>query len=258
VRIQVFFGCLIACLFSFSLSFAQTLSQPEGAENSVLLKPVALLLNPHTTETDTPEAAADSLPSTEPQSKAKPSGTPAGRAKPGVGSPAVATPYTFPTSGEMNRFWLKNSLGPKAAIGAAFTASWNQWVIDSPKEWSKDATGWSQRFGSSLLDNAINTTSLVWLSRASGQDPRYRRCDCTGVGPRTGHAILLAFTAYNRNGDLKFSPAKIVAPVTGPLVTRNVVYPDSFGTSNAFSGWGYYLAGGVAWNIVREFFFKGW
>jgi hypothetical protein len=156
----------------------------------------------------------------------------------------------------MNHYWLKSTLGPKALLGAAFTASWNQWVIDSPSEWTKDTTGWGQRYGASLLDNGINTTSLVWMSRAMHQDPRYRRCDCTGFWPRTRHAIVLSVTAYNRSGDLTFSPPKIIAPYTGPLVTRNTIYPDSFGTSNALSGGVYYLVGGVAWNMVKEFVWK--
>jgi hypothetical protein len=153
----------------------------------------------------------------------------------------------------MNRYWFKNTIGPKALIGGAFTASWNQWIADSPREWTKDAKGWGQRFGSGLLDNGINTTSLVWLSRATGQDPRYRRCDCTGFGPRLGHAIRLTFSGYNRSGNLTFSPAKIVAPFTGPMVTRNTYYPDRFGWGNVGSAGGYYLAGSVGWNIVREF-----
>ena len=108
--------------------------------------------------------------------------------------------------------------------------------MDSPSEWTKDATGWGQRYGSSLLDNGINTTSLVWLSRAMGQDPRYRRCDCTGSWARARHAIKLEFMAYNRSGNLTFAPAKLIAPYTGPLVTRNTIYPNNFGTGDAFSG----------------------
>jgi hypothetical protein len=157
----------------------------------------------------------------------------------------------------MNRYWLSHTLGPKALIGGTFTASWNQWITDSPSEWAKDATGWGQRFGSAMLDNGINTTSLVWLSHFTGQDPRYRRCECTGFGPRLGHAFKLAFTGYNRNGSLVFSPAKVISPVTGPLVTRNTVYPDRFsGVGHAFGGYGYYMAGGVAWNVFKEFFWN--
>jgi hypothetical protein len=59
--------------------------------------------------------------------------------------------------------------------------------------------------------------------------------------------------AYNRSGNLTFSPAKIIAPFTGPAVTRHTYYPDRFGWGNVGSAGGYYLAGSVAWNMVREF-----
>jgi hypothetical protein len=253
LRTQVVLSCLIAyCLFSFPQSFGQTSDQPE--ETAALQPPASPDSDLNVPDT----AATDTASSADPQGSGKASGSVSGRAKPSAGSVSTSTTYVFPTSGDMNRYWLKNTLGPKAWAGAAFTASWNQWITDSPKEWTKDATGWGQRFGSSLLDNAINTTTLVWTSRAMGQDPRYRRCDCTGLWPRSRHAIILAVTAYNRNGDLKFSPPKIIAPYTGPLVTRNTIYPDRFGTGDAFSGGVYYLAGGVAWNFVREFIFRFW
>lgn len=181
-------------------------------------------------------------------------GTGVTRSKP---SPASATTtYVFPSAGEINRYWISNTFGPKAFVGGAFTASWNMWVTDSPREWTKDSDGWGQRFGSSLTDNAINTSTLVLLSRAMHQDPMYSRCDCSGAWPRTGHAIRMVFMARNRSGDLRFAPAKVIAPFTGPMVTRNTFYPDRYGFSNAFSAGGYYLAGSVGWNLVREFIFK--
>jgi hypothetical protein len=57
--------------------------------------------------------------------------------------------------------------------------------------------------------------------------------------------------SYNHSGGLSFSPAKIIAPFTGPMVTRNTIYPDRYGFDNAASGGGYYVAGSVAWNMVR-------
>jgi hypothetical protein len=70
--------------------------------------------------------------------------------------------------------------------------------------------------------------------------------------------MQLAFMSYNRNGRLRLSPAKVVAPFTGPMVTRNTIYPDSFGFGNAGSAGIYYLAGSVGWNLVREFVWKIW
>jgi hypothetical protein len=170
----------------------------------------------------------------------------------------TTTSYTFPSGKEMTHYWLRNVAGPRAAFGATFTASWHTWVDEEPQEWHRDFGGWSKRFGSSLLDNTINQSSLVLLSRAMGQDPMYYRCACTGSGHRTVHAIKMAFTARNHSGDRVFSPAKIIAPFTGPLVTRSTIYPDRFGPSDAFgvSSGAYYLVGAVAWNVIREFFWK--
>jgi hypothetical protein len=232
MRTRVVLGCLVGCcLFCFSLCFAETPSEVpgNGADNDA--------------------ATAD----TQPQGTV--GGGATGRAKPTATATApAAITYTFPSNAEMNRYWLKSTLGPKAFVGATFTASWNQWIADSPSEWAKDATGWGQRFGSAFLDNGINTTSLVWISRVEQQDPRYRRCECTGFKPRFGHALKLTFYSYNRNGGLSFSAAKVISPVTGPLVTRNTVYPDRFsGAGDAFGGYAYYFAGGFAWNVIREF-----
>jgi hypothetical protein len=245
------------CLFSLSSLFAQGVGQIPTAtsDDTIELQPQALALSdfaPSETET----TIADTVPSLDPQGKG--SGvccTPAGRAKPGA--PAATTkPYVFPTNGEMNRYWLKNTLGPKAWIGGAFTASWNQWVSNSPSQWGSNGTAWAQRFGTALLDNGINTTSVVWISRATHQDPRYRRCDCTGYKARTWHAVRMAFMGFNRDGDYVFSPAKMISPFTGPLVTRNFVYPANHDTKDALHGGPYYFIGSIGWNLVREFFVK--
>lgn len=225
------------------------------SDDTVDLQPQALALS-DSAPSETETTSADTVPSVDPQGQGN--GVccvPAGRAKPGA--PAATTkPYVFPTKGEMNRYWLTNSLGPKAWIGGAFTASWNQWVSNSPSQWGSDGTAWAQRFGTALLDNGINTTSVVWISRATHQDPRYRRCDCTGFKPRTWHAVRMAFMGFNRDGDYVFSPAKMISPFTGPLVTRNFVYPANHDTKDALHGGPYYFIGSIGWNLVREFFVK--
>ena len=254
MRIRVALGCLIACFLS-PLSFCQTLSQPPAAspQETAELQPLHLI-DTSLTGTDTNATVSDTDPSEDPQGgNGKAGGGSSGRAKPTATAPAT-TPFVFPTSADMNRYWLQYTIGgPKPYLGAAFTASWNQWISDSPKEWDKQATGWSQRYGTALLDNGINTTSLVWISRATHLDPRYHRCECTGAKARTFHAFKLVFLSYNRSGDLTFAPAKFIAPFTGPAVTRNTIYPDRFGWGDVGSGGAYYFVGGIAWNLVKEF-----
>jgi len=184
-------------------------------------------------------------------------GTPVGKTPTPAASAsgtAAVSGYTFPTRSELNHYWLWNVVGPKAWIGGVFTASWKTWVDTSPTEWHRDAEGWSKRLGVALLDNSINTSSVMLLSRAMGQDPMYYRCACTGFWPRTKHAFKMSFVGRNHNGDAVFSPAKLIGPFTGPVVTRSTIYPDGFGPTDGLRP--YYLVGGVAWNWIREFFGK--
>src|SRR5262245_50582193 len=39
--------------------------------------------------------------------------------------------YVFPTRREMNRYWIRSTLGPRAPVGAGIRASWNTWVSNS-------------------------------------------------------------------------------------------------------------------------------
>src|SRR5262245_48291545 len=205
--------CLTAsCLFFSSLSFARDLGRfvRQLPEQNVEVKTVS---SPESTDSSSSVATTvveESLPP-DPQDSANgstsSSGTTSGKGSgsaSGSGSALPATTYVFPTSGEINRYWLRTTVGVKALLGAGFTASWNTWVNTSPKEWHRNGSGWSKRFGSALLDNGINTSVLVLGSRAMHQDPMYRRCDCSGTGARTKHAIKMTFMSPDRSGSLRF------------------------------------------------------
>src|SRR5262245_59274983 len=72
----------------------------------------------------------------------------------------ISSGYVFPSSREINRFWIKNVVGPRALAGSVFRASWGTWVTDSPEEWHSNPSGWSKRFGVGALDNGINQSAL--------------------------------------------------------------------------------------------------
>jgi hypothetical protein len=268
VRRSIACNCLIVCsLFSSSLSFAQNLSPkiPALPEQTAELQNAALTQSPdpNTSVSETASGTQNTVATSDPQSVARASSSGSSNSSgnsnssgssnsSGTGS-AATTPYVFPSSGEVNRYWLLATVGPKALAGGAFTASWNTWVNTSPNEWHQDGAGWSKRFGSALLDNGINTSTLVLWSRAMHQDPMYSRCGCSGAWARTTYAFKMTFMSRNRSGDLTFSPAKIGSPFTGPMVTRNTIYPDSFGWGDAATGGAYYQVGRLAWNLIREF-----
>jgi hypothetical protein len=248
LRKLVVCNCLIACyLLSYSIARAQHVSEPGLAQQTVQLQPVSLtdLLDPSGSETAA--SAEETSPPADPQSQGN--GNVNGTGK---GAGLAATTYVFPTDRQMGAYWARNVLGPKAFIGATFTASWNTWVHLTPDEWGH-RRGWGKRFGVAYLDNSMTQSSLVLLSLAMNQDPMYYRCDCSGAWARTRHAIKMSFMSRNHSGGSVFAPPKIVAPFVGPLVTRNTIYPSRFDSSNAARSGAYYLVGSVAWNMVREF-----
>jgi len=169
------------------------------------------------------------------------------------GCAPVSNGYVFPSRAKMVRYWAGSVFGPRAYIGGVIRASWGTWASNSPEEWDNDFPGWSNRFGASVADNAMNQSALVLLSGAMHQDPMYYRCVCSGFWPRMGHVIKMTFAGRNRSGDTVFSPAKVISPFVGPMVTRHTIYPDRFNSGDAAAGGASYLLGSVAWNAVREF-----
>ena len=189
--------------------------------------------------------------STEPDPSPDPQGN-------GNGTPSAlpATGYVFPSRSELNRYWLRNTIGLRPLAGATFRATWTTWVNDTPDEWGEGASGWFRRFGVSLLDNGINQSALHLISRATHQDPMYYSRSGDPFWTRVKHAIQMSYKSRNHQGDLVFSPAKIISPFVGPMITRNTIYPDRFNSGDGLSSGATYLAGSVGWNLIREFFFK--
>src|SRR5262249_2706756 len=130
---------LIACyLISYSVLSAQSVCQSalRFAEQTVKLQPVSLsgLLDPSGSETAA--LAEETSPSADPQSQGSGNANVTGK-----GGALAATTYVFPTDRELGAYWVRNILGPKAFIGATFTASWNTWVNLTPDEWGH-RRGW--------------------------------------------------------------------------------------------------------------------
>jgi hypothetical protein len=168
--------------------------------------------------------------------------------------PPASGGYVFPSGSKMAKNWLIGMFGPRALFGSAFGATWGTWVLNSPEEWGKGGEGWSKRFGNSLADNAVNTTTLYAVSAAMRQDPIYYKCPCTGFGPRLGHVIKMTFMSRNQSGHMVFSPGKTFSPFVGPMVTRNTIYPDKYDSRDAAISGAWNVSINAGWNFAREFF----
>jgi hypothetical protein len=150
-----------------------------------------------------------------------------------------------------------DTFGPYPIVAAGVTAGINQFT-NSPPEWGQGATGFGERFGSDFGTAAIATTAHYGLAEAFKEDTLYYRCECTGLFPRLGHAVISTITArHGENGHRAFSFSALAAPYAGSMIAVYAWYPDRFGAKDAFRMGNYSLLTFVGGNIALEFFYSG-
>jgi hypothetical protein len=169
---------------------------------------------------------------------------------------AVAlTPYLFPTAKQRFRRYLNDSVGIGAIAGTVIGATFSH-IDNQPPEWKKNGSGFARRLASNFGENAIEQASLYGLSEVFRQDQEYRKCDCTKVPNRIGHALRSGFTARNRSGNLVFSPPKVVSPFVANVAAVKLWYPDRFTVQDGVRRGAYGVAFNAAFNLIEEFIFK--
>ena len=183
-----------------------------------------------------------------------------------AGSPAAVAaatpaqpelPYTRPTETTKLHNYFFDAFGPYPATGAAIAAGVSQ-ISNSPPEWGQGAKGFGRRFGSSYGIAATSISTRYALAKAFREDTLYYRCDCTGVFPRLGHAVLSTLTSRRGlEGRTVFSLPALVAPYAGTMTAIYGWYPNRFGAKDAFRMGNYNLLFAVAGNISLEFFYGG-
>ncbi|MDR3728079.1 MAG: hypothetical protein P4K86_13650 [Terracidiphilus sp.] len=165
--------------------------------------------------------------------------------------------YTRPTHKTMVDDYMLDTFGPYPIAIAAATSGINQWS-NTPPEWKQGAEGYGRRFGSNFGMAAVGTTTLFALSAAFKQDPLYYPCECRGVWPRLGHAVISTVTARRgQDGRRVFSVAALASPYTGATTAVYGWYPDRFGAKDAFRMGNYNLLTNVAGNVGLEFLLSG-
>jgi len=107
-----------------------------------------------------------------------------------------ASPITAATRTE----WVaKSVVGPKSLVAGVFVAGFGT-AIDLPPEWRRSADGFALRYAA--RDAAILTSNGLEAALGSmwGEDPRYFKCQCSGVSHRIGNAVKLAVFAQRSDG----------------------------------------------------------
>ena len=141
--------------------------------------------------------------------------------------------YTRPTQKTKIRNYAFDAFGPYPIAGAAFAAGVNQGQ-NPPPEWKQGAEGYAKRFGSDFGIAAVATTTRYALAQAFKEDTLYYRCECKGVFPRLGHAVVSAFTTRRgEDGHRVFSLPALVAPYAGTMTAVYAWYPGRYHAEDA-------------------------
>jgi hypothetical protein len=165
--------------------------------------------------------------------------------------------YTRPTHGTMVRNYLFDAFGPYPIIGAAVAAGMNQ-ANNAPPDWNQGLKGYGRRFGSNFDIAVVSTTTRYGLSQAFRQDSMYYRCECRGVLPRLGHAMISTFTARRgADGHRVFSLPALVGPYVGATTAVYGWYPGRFGAKDALRLGSYNMLIYMGGNVSLEFLYSG-
>jgi hypothetical protein len=165
--------------------------------------------------------------------------------------------YTRPTQKIKLHNYFFDTVGPYPIIGAALAAGINQ-ADNTPPEWRQGAEAYGKRFGSNFGIAAISTTTRYALAEALGEDTLYYRCECKGVFPRLGHAMISTFTARRGDdGHRVFSIPALVSPYVGTTAAVYAWYPGRYDVKDAFRMGNYSLLGYAGANVALEFLFGG-
>ena len=145
-----------------------------------------------------------------------------------------------------------------ASLGVAAVEAGIDQEDNSPPEWNQGAAGYSRRFGSDFGTNVISTTTRYALSEAFREDALYYRCECRGILPRLGHALISTLTARRGDdGHRVFSVPAIIAPYAGAMTAVYGWYPCRYDAEDALRMGNYTMLGLAGANIGLEFLYSG-
>jgi hypothetical protein len=165
--------------------------------------------------------------------------------------------YTPPTETKMFHNYLSDAFGPFTMFGVALAAGYDQ-ATNTPSEWKRGTEGYGRRLASEFGISTVSRTTNYALAAALKEDPSYYPCECKGVLPRLGHAVISSFTARRgEDGHRVFSFPALVAPYAGTLAAVYGWYPRRYDARDALRLGNYYLLVTVSGNIAKEFLSGG-
>lgn len=181
-------------------------------------------------------------------------------AAPDRSAPAHAEPgvsYVRPSESEKLHNFIFDAVGPYPFIGAAGAAGISQ-ASKKPPEWGEGWDAYGVRVASDFGIALTTTTVRYGLAEAFREDTLYYRCDCKGILPRLGHALISTVTArHGDDGRREFSFPALAAPYGGSMAATLGWYPSRYGPKDGFRIGNYNLLGQAGQNVALEFIYGG-
>ena len=172
----------------------------------------------------------------------------------GLAQEATVPPPPVLDDDQLLRKYVWSALGPSGALDATLASAFEQWR-GSPRPWTRDATGYGQRWASAFAASAIGDTTKYTVAHFLKHDPSFARCTCAGVGPRLRHAVAAPFMARTKDGGWVFSPATVAALLAENVVPAATWYPEPHGVRDGVAHAGTGVLAKIGVNIFREFIY---
>ncbi|HUC42287.1 MAG TPA: hypothetical protein VL913_00955 [Candidatus Micrarchaeaceae archaeon] len=174
-----------------------------------------------------------------------------------TGSTQPGQLYQRPSERVKLHNYLFDAFGPYPFIGAAGAAGIAQ-ARGVPPEWGQGWDAYGVRTASYYGVTLISTTTRYGLAEAFREDTLYYRCDCHGVFPRLGHALISTVTARRGDdGHRTFSFPSLAAPYAGSMIGVAAWYPRRFEPMDGFRIGNYNLLYQGITNVALEFIYGG-
>jgi hypothetical protein len=144
-----------------------------------------------------------------------------------VHGPFDPTTYKPLSGSERWQRWV-NSDGRSVSMHAdAFASAAYSQVFNSPAEWGRTPRGFGRRLGSDYASEIIQNSVHDSMAAVAGTDTRYFACDCTGLFPRTGHALKMTLLTYTSSGHLTVDIPQL-SGAYGSSMIEKMWYPPHY------------------------------
>jgi hypothetical protein len=154
------------------------------------------------------------------------------------------------TRGQREVIYLRETLiTPEAYMKRMFAAGIDQ-VRGTPRQWDDGWAGYAERWGS-REGQFIAANSLAALGNAKlGYEVRYDQCKCSGLWPRTRHAIVRNFMTYDRSEEHRRPQWALYGGAFGGGMISTAWKPSP---KNAFAQGGWGMVGQAGWGTLLDF-----